>query len=77
MNLRCYASIQEITGKDLHDINPTPKSVSELQDWLMITWPILREVTFVISVNRKVVNDPYHPLSENDEVALLPPFSGG
>lgn len=77
MNLRCYASIQEITGKELHEVDPVPKSVSELQDWLIATWPLLKEATYVISINRKILNDPTHPLSENDEVALLPPFSGG
>lgn len=77
MNLLCYASIQEITGRELHIIETTPKSVLELHNWLLTTWPALKEATFVVSVNRKIVNDLSHPIHESDEIALLPPFSGG
>ena len=77
MNLHCYASIREITGKELHDITPTPKNISELLEFLTAKWPLLKDATFVISINRIIVNDLDHPITENDEVALLPPFSGG
>lgn len=77
MNLHCYASIREITGKEVHDITPTPKNISELREFLTVKWPLLKDATFVISINRIIVNDLDHPITENDEVALLPPFSGG
>jgi molybdopterin converting factor small subunit len=77
MNLHCYASIREITGKEVHDITPAPKNISELREFLTAKWPLLKDATFVISINRIIVNDLDHPITENDEVALLPPFSGG
>ena len=77
MKISCYASIQEITGKENHVIDSNPKSVADLCDWLVATWPALNDATFVIAVNRKIISDKDHPISENDEVALLPPFSGG
>lgn len=77
MILRCYASTQEITGNDIHEIDTAPENISLLQKWLIARWPDLKQVTFSIAVNRKIINDLSHPISENDEVALLPPFSGG
>lgn len=77
MILRCYASTQEITGNELHNVEPAPENISLLREWLIAKWPALKETTFTISVNRKIVNDPKHPIAEHDEVALLPPFSGG
>ena len=35
-----------------------------------------RETKFVITVNKKVIK-LNQPINENDEVALLPPFTGG
>lgn len=77
MKLHCYASIKEITGKDIHNITFAPKNISELREYLFEKWPLLKDVTFVIAINRKIVNDLNHPIIETDEVALLPPFSGG
>ncbi|MFN5224686.1 MAG: MoaD/ThiS family protein [Bacteroidota bacterium] len=77
MILRCYASTQEITGNDTHEIDTTPQNISLLREWLIAKWPALNQTTFTISINRKIVNDPNHPIAESDEVALLPPFSGG
>ncbi|MFM7053860.1 MAG: MoaD/ThiS family protein [Bacteroidota bacterium] len=77
MILRCYASTIEITGNDTHEIDTTPQNISLLRDWLIEKWPALQHTTFAISINRKIISDPNHPITENDEVALLPPFSGG
>ena len=77
MILRCYASTQEITGNETHNIDPTPENIALLREWLIAKWPELKHTTFTISINRKIVNEPNHPISLNDEVALLPPFSGG
>jgi len=77
MILRCYASTQEITGNDTHVLDTTPQNISLLREWLIAKWPALNQTTFTISINRKIVNDPNHPIAESDEVALLPPFSGG
>lgn len=48
---------------------------AQLTSFLLETYPDLKTVGFVISVNRKVVTGAN--LKPTDEVALLPPFSGG
>lgn len=47
-----------------------------LQRVLLDTFPVLQSFRFALAVNRRVVNKPesIHP---GDEIALLPPFSGG
>ncbi|MBM3412260.1 MAG: MoaD/ThiS family protein [Bacteroidetes bacterium] len=50
--------------------------VNALKDWLSINFPGISELKISIAVNQKVVSQ--NRLFENgDEVALLPPFSGG
>jgi molybdopterin converting factor small subunit len=39
-------------------------------------YPELKDSTFLIALNRQVITDN-RTLQDNDEVALMPPFSGG
>ena len=55
---------------------PDNASVQELKTLLHVQFPGLQSLTYAVSVNRVMVQDE-HGLKENDEVALLPPFSGG
>ncbi|SEL08929.1 molybdopterin synthase sulfur carrier subunit [Olivibacter domesticus] len=48
----------------------------QLDDILHATYPLLREIKYVITVDRKIIRENV-ALLENAEVALLPPFSGG
>ena len=48
----------------------------QLQAYLESELPDLADHQFVISVNRKII-DQAQTLHDKDEVALLPPFSGG
>lgn len=51
------------------------KSLEELKSLLLEKYPKLSSAHFVFSVNQKITEAC--SLKENDEVALLPPFSGG
>lgn len=51
-------------------------NVGELRRYLVEAYPALREFHFAIAVNQKLA-DPETLLSEDCEVAILPPFSGG
>lgn len=48
----------------------------QLNDILHATYPLLRQIKYVITVDRKIIRENV-ALVENTEVALLPPFSGG
>ena len=51
-------------------------SVKEMTDSLFRVHPMLREETFRVVVNRSISHDD-DMIEESDEVALLPPISGG
>lgn len=57
------------------------RTLSSLQAWLGTSEPALAEalqtVKTRIAVNRSLVRDLSHPISDGDEVAFLPPMSGG
>jgi molybdopterin converting factor small subunit len=48
----------------------------ELLQKVLGNWPELNRMTFVLSVNKKIAHNRVD-LNAGDEVALLPPFSGG
>lgn len=53
-----------------------PSTVSVLCEQLTEAYPALAGKTFRVAVNQQFVGDS-HALKAGDEVALMPPFSGG
>lgn len=79
IDLRLYASIKDVLGKDRIDIDWTKNmTVGDLRKQLDASYPILSIVNarFSISVNRKPVDDS-ELIRNTDEIAVLPPISGG
>lgn len=79
INLKLYASIKDILGKDGIDMDWTNNmTVGDLRKKLDASYPILSIVKarFSISVNRKPVDDS-ELIRNTDEIAVLPPISGG
>ena len=52
------------------------QDIDSLKQHLFALYPSLNEVPFSLSVNRKFVHEN-ESLNDGDEVACLPPFSGG
>ena len=52
-------------------------SIQDLVNHLKETYPILNEHKFVVSLNKNYVFDLDEDLENNDEVAFIPPISGG
>lgn len=75
INILAFGQIEEITGTDrftLPDVQDTETLKSKLSD----LYPEINTIPFSISVNKNIINGN-HKLEDGDEVALLPPFSGG
>jgi molybdopterin converting factor subunit 1 len=57
------------------------RTLAQLQDWLARTEPGLAEALKAarsqVAVNQAIVRDPSHLIHDNDEIAFLPPMSGG
>lgn len=69
-----FGQLAEITGKSLVIAGIT--DTNELVVHLHNNFPALEKVKYKIAVDKKLVNQNTL-LTENCEVALLPPFSGG
>lgn len=57
------------------------RTLSALHDWLGAREPALADalqsVKPLVAVNRSLVHDLSHPIRDGDEIAFLPPMSGG
>ncbi len=77
INVLLFGSLTEITGQSTLDLETERiENVAHLHTHLLQKYPDLAGKTFQYAVNQSVVSAG-HPLSNGDEVALLPPFSGG
>jgi len=74
---------RDIAGPHLSEMT-LPQGVrdlSGLKEWLAKSEPALAQALAgartQYAVNQTVVRDPGHPIRESDEIAFLPPMSGG
>ena len=69
-----FGMLADIAGNSVSadDVTDTDSLVKALHK----DYPALKNVKYVIAVNKQVINSNTL-LNENSEVALLPPFSGG
>lgn len=70
-----FGELREVCGTQELQLPPV-SSVALLRENLCEKWPALSTKVFSIAVNKTIVTDNTS-LSGIEEVALLPPFSGG
>jgi molybdopterin converting factor subunit 1 len=71
-----FAYLRERCGREMDIAVPDGTTVGELWDMLQQRFPVLQEAPVRLAVNRVYVDKAY-PLHDNDELALIPPVSGG
>jgi molybdopterin converting factor small subunit len=80
VNLVFLGRLREIAAPSLTPPSDV-RTLGELKDWLTRTEPALAEALVngrvQYAVNQSLVRDLGHPLGESDEIAFLPPMSGG
>lgn len=79
IDLRLYASVKDLLGKDTIGVEWTYNmTAGDLRKKLYDSFPILSIVNaqFAISVNRRAADDG-ELIQKTDELAVLPPVSGG
>jgi molybdopterin converting factor small subunit len=75
MNIKVFGQLTDVFhGENI--IIENAADVTELKNRLIDSYPALSGKTFVIAVNKKIIHENL-PLTQNAEIALLPPFSGG
>ena len=83
MKLVFLGRFREIAGPHLPDmaVPCDVKTLSGLKDFLARAHPVLAEALAATrtqyAVNQVIVRDGAHPIGDGDEIAFLPPVSGG
>ena len=75
VHLTLFGQLADITGRTemiLHDIPDTETLIKTLHD----LYPSLASAKYAIALNKKVIRENTI-LSGDNNIALLPPFSGG
>lgn len=75
MKVLAFGKIADILHKPEQDIKG-PETVAALRIFLEKEYPELKTLRYLIAVDKQIA-DENTLLTENAEVALLPPFSGG
>ena len=78
LEIMAFGITKDIVGKTLFSFElPNGSSVKELKEKLETNYPRMRELkSLLIAVNEEY-GDETHILNERDEIALIPPVSGG
>ncbi len=77
INILLFGVLTEITGQTAMQVEASAVSdLNSLHKYLVEKYPLLEEKIFQYAVNQSIASAG-HPLYAGDEVALLPPFSGG
>jgi len=75
LNIKYFGLLAEVTACNDESIEFSNASVSELLNVLFEKYPRLKEMDFQIAQNNEIISK--ESLVSGNEIALLPPFSGG
>lgn len=75
LELRCFGQLVEKMGWSQHRL-PLVADTDTLRAQLLAQYPTLQGISFTVAVNRNITHGNT-PLNAGDEIALMPPFSGG
>ncbi len=80
ITVKLFAIMKDRVGRDELQINIAAGTVSDLLRWISREYPALSDILLrgriVVSVNQELAR-PDAKIQDGDEVALMPPFSGG
>lgn len=75
LNIKYFGLIAEVTSCNEESLETNSNTISELREELYNKYPVLINKDFQVAQNREVVSNDSK--ITGDEIALLPPFSGG
>ncbi len=74
--IKYFGQIAECTGRNTERLDVNGITVKALIDKLQLSYPDLANLEFTVAVDQSIAA-LQTVLTQNSEVALLPPFSGG
>ena len=75
LNIKYFGLLAELTETNEEQIQFSGSTISEVLDLLFIKYPELKLKDFKVAQNQEIV--PNETIVSNEDIALLPPFSGG
>ena len=75
INIKYFGLIAEVTRQTVETIDFSGRLISELLDTLYSKYPDLKNKDFQVAQNQELVS--VNSKITGEELALLPPFSGG
>jgi molybdopterin converting factor small subunit len=75
LKIELFGVLAELAGKSTLVVDSVDNTTL-LRESVLSKFPSFADVNFVVSVNREIVSGT-HSVSSGDEIAFLPPFSGG
>ena len=75
LNIKYFGLIAEVTHCNEETIEFTDSTISELLEFLFGKYPELKTKDFQVAQNQEIVS--FETIVSGEELALLPPFSGG
>jgi molybdopterin synthase sulfur carrier subunit len=77
LQIQCFGIIKDLVGDSSIHVQESPHTVGELRTLLTKKYPSFNTISsWMIAVNQSYAED-HTSLAANDEVALIPPVSGG
>lgn len=76
INILTFGYLNDIIPNHIIEL-PEKCTLNDLDELLRERYPLIRQANYTYAVNHTIKTDYNYQLFENDEVALLPPFSGG
>ncbi len=76
LKLKYFGMIAEAIGKEEESIEFSGETIEDLDKVLKNSASRLNTMNYKFAVNHAIVEDNY-TLTDQDEIALLPPFAGG
>ena len=77
MQLLFFGSIQEALSMNNKELMTNAKNLGELKSYLEKEYPYLTRQPYTFAVNEVLIRNLDYPITSDDIIALLPPFSGG
>lgn len=75
INIKYFGQLAEVTQREEECIEFSKNTVSELVESLFVKYPSLKNNPFKVAQNQELVSNDKKLTGE--DIALLPPFSGG
>ena len=77
IKVKCFGVAKEIVNGDFFDLEESKISVEELRKQVLVQFPEFSSIQgFMVAVNQEYATDDM-VISASDEIAIIPPVSGG